>query len=59
MNVFKNIRKKLRDNRMMVCAGLAATAILTAGAGSVKHITIYADGQEKQITTTQSQPEKT
>lgn len=58
MNVFKNIRKKLRDNRMMVCAGLAATAILTAGAGSVKHITIYADGQEKQITTTQSQPEK-
>lgn len=58
MNVFKNIRKKLRDNRMMVCAGLAAAAILTAGAGSVKHITIYADGQEKQITTTQSQPEK-
>ena len=58
MNVFKNIRKKLRDNRMMVCAGLAATAILTAGAGSVKHITIYADGQEKQIMTTQSQPEK-
>ena len=58
MNVFKNIRKKLRDNRMMVCAGLAATAILTAGAGSVKHITIYADGQEKQITTTQSQPVK-
>ena len=58
MNVFKNIRKKLRDNRMMVCAGLAATAILTAGAGSVKHITIYADGQEKQIATTQSQPEK-
>ena len=58
MDVFKNIRKKLRDNRMMVCAGLAATAILTAGAGSVKHITIYADGQEKQITTTQSQPEK-
>ncbi len=58
MDVFKNIRKKLRDNRMMVCAGLAAAAILTAGAGSVKHITIYADGQEKQITTTQSQPEK-
>lgn len=58
MNVFKNIRRKLRDNRMMVCAGLAATAILTAGAGSVKHITIYVDGQEKQITTTQSQPEK-
>ena len=43
---------------MTLCAGLAAAALLTAGAGSVKHITVFVDGQEKQLTTMHTQPEK-
>ena len=58
MNVFENIRKRVHGSRMTICAGLAAAAILTAGAGSVKHITVFVDGQEKQLTTMHSQPEK-
>lgn len=58
MNVFEKIRKTFCGSRMTICAGLAATAILTAGAGSVKHVTVFADGQEMRLTTTHSQPEK-
>jgi len=43
---------------MTLCAGLAATAILTAGAGSAKHVTVFADGQEVRLTTTNSEPAK-
>lgn len=58
MNLFERIRKTVCDSRVAICTGLAAAAILTAGAGSVKHITIIADGQERHLTTAQSQPEK-
>ena len=58
MNVFENIRRTIYGSRMTVCAGLAAAAILTAGAGSVKHVTVFVDGQETKLTTVHSQPEK-
>ena len=58
MNVFGKIRKTIYGSKMTICAGLAAAAMLTAGAGSVKHVTVFADGQEMRLTTTQSQPEK-
>ena len=57
MNVFEKIRKTFSGSRMTICAGLAAAAMLTAGAGSVKHVTVFADGQEVRLTTTNSQPE--
>ncbi len=58
MNVFEKIRKTFSESRMTLCAGLAATAILTAGAGSAKHVTVFADGQEVRLTTTNSEPAK-
>ncbi len=58
MNVFETIQKNLRSSRMTICAGLAAAAFLTAGAGSVKHVTVFVDGQEVRMTTSHSQPEK-
>lgn len=58
MNVSEKIRKTFSSSRMTICAGLAAAAMLTAGAGSVKHVTVFADGQEVRLTTTNSQPEK-
>ena len=58
MNVFAKIRKTIYGSKMTICAGLAAAAMLTAGAGSVKHITVFVDGQEMRLTTMQSQPEK-
>ena len=58
MNVFGKIRKTIYDSKMTICAGLAAAAMLTAGAASVKHITVFVDGQEMRLTTMQSQPEK-
>ena len=58
MNVFEKIRRTINDSRMMICAGLAATAILTAGAGNVKHVTIFADGQEMKLTTAHAEPSK-
>ena len=58
MNVFEKIRKTFYGSRMTICAGLAAAAMLTAGAGSVKHVTVFADGEEVRLTTTHSQPEK-
>ena len=58
MNVFEKIRKTFSGSRMTICAGLAAAAMLTAGAGSVKHVTVFVDGQEMRLTTMQSQPEK-
>ena len=58
MNVFEKIRSTINDSRMTICAGLAATAILTAGAGNVKHVTIFADGQEMKLTTANSEPSK-
>ena len=58
MNVFEKIRSTIYGSRMTVCAGLAAAAILTAGAGSVKHVTVFVDGQETKLTTVHSQPEK-
>ena len=58
MNVFEKIRKTFSGSRMTICAGLAAAAMLTAGAGSVKHVTVFADGQEVRLTTTNLQPEK-
>ena len=58
MNVFEKIRKTFSGSRMTFCAGLAATAILTAGAGSAKHVTVFADGQEVRLTTTNSEPAK-
>lgn len=56
MNVFAAIRSRLRGQKMTVCAGLAA-AILTAGAGSVKHVTVFADGEEVRLTTMHARPE--
>ena len=58
MSFFKNICRKVSGSRMTLCAGLAAAALLTAGAGSVKHITLFVDGQQKQLVTMHSQPEK-
>ncbi len=58
MNVFEKIRKTFCGSRMTICAGLAAAALLTAGASSVKRVTVFADGQEVKLTTTYSQPEK-
>ena len=58
MNVFAKIRKTIYGSKMTICAGLAAAAMLTAGAGSVKHVTVFVDGQEMRLTTMQSQPEK-
>ena len=58
MNVFERIRETICGSRLTICAGLAAAAILTAGAGSVKHVTVFADGQETRLTTMHSQPEK-
>ncbi len=58
MNVFEKIRKTFSESRMTLYAGLAATAILTAGAGNAKHVTVFADGQEVRLTTTNSEPAK-
>ena len=58
MNVFERIRKSICASRMTICAGLAAAAILTAGAGSVKHVTVFADGEEMRLTTMHSTPDK-
>ena len=58
MNVFAKIRKTIYGSKMTICAGLAAAAMLTAGAGSVKHITVFVDGQEVRLTTTNSEPAK-
>ena len=58
MDVFEKIRKTICASRMTVCAGLAATVLLTAGAGSVKHVTVFADGEEMNLTTVHSQPDK-
>ena len=58
MNVFEKIRKTFCNGRMVICAGLAATAILTVGAGSVKRVTVIADGEKMQLTTVHSAPDK-
>jgi len=58
MNVFEKIQARLCNVKVMVCAGLVTATFLTAGAASVKHVTVIADGQEMRMTTTHSQPEK-
>ncbi len=58
MNVFEKIRRAISNSRVTICAGLTVTAILTAGASGIKHVTVIADGQEMEITTAHSQPEK-
>jgi 3D (Asp-Asp-Asp) domain-containing protein len=58
MNVFEKIRESIYGSKMTICAGLAAAAMLTVGAGSVKHVAVFVDGQEMRLTTMHSQPEK-
>ena len=58
MNVFESIRKKTYSGRMILCAGLAATAIMAAGAGNVKRVTVVDGGRETGIATIHSEPEK-
>ncbi len=55
---FERVYRYLAGRRAAAVTGLAALMLLTAGAGSVKHVTVVADGQETRLTTTHTEPGK-
>ena len=58
MSLIKRMREGIRRSKLLICAGVMATSLLTLGATDVKNVSVIADGQTAQIMTTHTQPEK-